>query len=168
MSYHWFCFPGDSVVKNPHANAGDARLIPGLGRSPGEGNGNLLQYSLFMPRKSHGQRGLASSTPWGSKRVGHNLVTKQQQQPLIVIQQCCFKFSCLVIYISCPQLLRWEKNVPSIFRSYFLIFFQFMPLRCVLLNTRYHWFWINKCLKLQAKNVFPHGWKGKYSWEFLT
>ena len=38
-------FPGDAVVQNPHANAGDARnvgLIPGLGRSPGEGNGNQL------------------------------------------------------------------------------------------------------------------------------
>ena len=34
-------FPGGSVVKNPHANAGDA----GLRRSPGEGNGNPLQYS---------------------------------------------------------------------------------------------------------------------------
>ena len=36
------------VVKNPLANAGDARdasLIPGLGRSPGEGNGTPLQYS---------------------------------------------------------------------------------------------------------------------------
>ena len=44
------CFPGDSVVKNPPANAGDtsdAGLIPGLGRSPGEGNGNLLQYSCL-------------------------------------------------------------------------------------------------------------------------
>ena len=40
-------FPGGSVVKNPPANAGDARdlgLIPGLGRSPGEGNGYPLQY----------------------------------------------------------------------------------------------------------------------------
>ena len=33
-----------SVVKNLPANAGDASLIPGLGRSPGEGNGNPLQY----------------------------------------------------------------------------------------------------------------------------
>ena len=38
-------FPGDSVVKNPPANAGDVDLIPGLGRSPGEGNGNPLSYS---------------------------------------------------------------------------------------------------------------------------
>ena len=38
------------VVKNPHANAGDARevsLIPGSGRSPGGGNGNLLQCSCM-------------------------------------------------------------------------------------------------------------------------
>ena len=40
-------FPGDSVVKNPPANTGDAGLIPGLGRSPGEGNGNPLQYSCL-------------------------------------------------------------------------------------------------------------------------
>ena len=40
-------FPGDSVVKNLPAKAGDTRdvgLIPGLGRSPGGGNGNLLPY----------------------------------------------------------------------------------------------------------------------------
>ena len=35
-------FPGDSVIKNLPANSGDAGLIPGLGRSPGEGNGNPL------------------------------------------------------------------------------------------------------------------------------
>ena len=35
-------FPGGSVVKNPPANAGDMSWIPGLGRSPGEGNGNPL------------------------------------------------------------------------------------------------------------------------------
>ena len=37
-------FPGGSVVKNLPANAGDVALIPGLGRSPGEGSGNPLQY----------------------------------------------------------------------------------------------------------------------------
>ena len=36
----------DSVVKNPSANAGDVGLIPGLGRSPGEGN-DPLQYSCL-------------------------------------------------------------------------------------------------------------------------
>ena len=40
-------FPGGSVVKNPPANTGDAGSIPGWGRSPGEGDGNPLQYSCL-------------------------------------------------------------------------------------------------------------------------
>ena len=40
-------FPGGSVVKNLPANAGEAGSIPGLGRSPGEGYGNQLQYSCL-------------------------------------------------------------------------------------------------------------------------
>ena len=39
--------PGGSVVKNPPGNAGDEDLIPGLGRSPREGNGSSLQYSCL-------------------------------------------------------------------------------------------------------------------------
>ena len=53
-------------VKNPLANAEDLRdlgSIPGLGKSPGEGNGNPLQY--FLPGKSHGQRNLAGYSPHG-------------------------------------------------------------------------------------------------------
>ena len=51
-------FPGGTVVENPFANAGDTGdlgLIAGLGRAPGEGNGNPL---VFLPGKSHGQRSL--------------------------------------------------------------------------------------------------------------
>ena len=40
-------FPGDSVAKNLPANAGDSASIPELGRSPGKGNGNPLQYSYL-------------------------------------------------------------------------------------------------------------------------
>ena len=40
-------FPGSAVVKNPPANAGDTGLIPESGRSPGEENGNPLQYSCL-------------------------------------------------------------------------------------------------------------------------
>ena len=46
-------FPGGSVVENPPSSAGDADSIPESGRSPGEGNGNLLWYSFlknFMDR----------------------------------------------------------------------------------------------------------------------
>jgi len=40
-------FPGGSVVKNPPANAGNVGSISGSGKSPGEGNGNPLQYSYL-------------------------------------------------------------------------------------------------------------------------
>ena len=42
-------FPGGSVVKNPsaHRDTGHVDLVPGLERSPGEGNGNPLQYSCL-------------------------------------------------------------------------------------------------------------------------
>jgi len=41
------CFPGVSEVKASASNAGDPGSIPGSGRSPGEGNGNALQYSCL-------------------------------------------------------------------------------------------------------------------------
>ena len=40
-------FPGSSDAKELTYNAGDPSLIPGLGRSPGEGNGYPLQYSCL-------------------------------------------------------------------------------------------------------------------------
>ena len=51
------------MVKNLPAKAGDTDLIPGLGRSPGEGNGNLVS----LPGESDGQRSLAGYSPWGHK-----------------------------------------------------------------------------------------------------
>ena len=42
--YKYKVFPGTSVIKNSLTNAGGTGLIPGSGRSPGEGNGNPLQY----------------------------------------------------------------------------------------------------------------------------
>ena len=46
---------------------GDLGLIPGLGRSPGEGNGNPLQYSCL--ENAHGQRTQAGYSPWGHKEL---------------------------------------------------------------------------------------------------
>ena len=68
-------FRGDLVVKNPLAKGGDSGSVPGLGRSPGEGNGNPLP--VFLPGKSHGRRSLAGYCPWGHKRVRHDLAAKQ-------------------------------------------------------------------------------------------
>ena len=64
-------FPDGSVVKKQKqkqklpAYAGDSGLTPGLGRSPGGGHGNQLQYSGL--ENPHGQRSLADYSPWGLK-----------------------------------------------------------------------------------------------------
>ena len=51
MVNSYVSFSCGSVVKNLPAKTGDGGLIPGSGRSPGEGNGNSLQYScLGIPR----------------------------------------------------------------------------------------------------------------------
>ena len=71
-------FPGVSAVKNLPASAGDLGSIPGSGRSPGEGNGNPVQYScLGHPM----DRGAWWATVHGvQKRAGCNWATDQQQQ----------------------------------------------------------------------------------------
>ena len=51
---NWMGFPGGSAVKNLPASAGDTGLIPGLGRSLGEGNGYLLQDSCLENSMNRG------------------------------------------------------------------------------------------------------------------
>ena len=63
------------MVKNPPARAGgagDLGSVPGLGRSPGEGNGNLLHYSCLENPMDRAWR----ATVLGLQRVGHNLAIK--------------------------------------------------------------------------------------------
>ena len=64
-------FPGGSNSKESTFNSGDPCSIPGLGRSPGGGHGNPLQYSCL--ENPHGQGSLVCM---GSQRVGHNWATK--------------------------------------------------------------------------------------------
>ena len=72
-SIHRSGFPHSSVGKESACNAEDLGSIPGSGRSPGEGNGNPLQYScLENPVDSGAWR----ATVHGVTRVRHDLVTK--------------------------------------------------------------------------------------------
>ena len=60
-------FPGDLDGKEYACNMGDLASIPGLGRSPGEGNGYPLQY--FCLEKPHEQRNLVGYSPWGCQEL---------------------------------------------------------------------------------------------------
>ena len=66
-------FPSGSVVKNLPANtgpAGNVGLVSGLGRSPGGGNGNSIQYSCL--KKNPRDRGAWQVTAHGVEKIGHN------------------------------------------------------------------------------------------------
>ena len=69
-------FPGGSEVKVSAWNAGDLGLILGSGRSPGEGNGNPLQYSCLENPMEGGAGGLQSM---GSQRVRHDWAKKKKK-----------------------------------------------------------------------------------------
>ena len=63
------------MVKNPPANAGDARdadWIPGSGRSPGGRNGNPLQYSCLKNPMDRGQ----ATVSWDHKELGTTTIGK--------------------------------------------------------------------------------------------
>ena len=66
-------FPHSSIGKESACNAGDPGSIPGSGKSPGEGNGNLLQYSCL---ENPTDRGAWQATVHRAARVGHDLSTK--------------------------------------------------------------------------------------------
>ena len=70
-------FPGGSAVKNLLAKAGDVGSIARIGKIPRRRKWQLTP--VFLPGKSHGQRSLAGSSPWGHKRIRHDSATKQQQ-----------------------------------------------------------------------------------------
>ena len=91
-------FPGSSDGKATAYNAGDLGSIPGLGKSPGGGNGNAFQYSCL--ESPHGQRSLARYSPWSRKesdtterlstqgRVHSNMAAGRQVRPLWLGKQC--------------------------------------------------------------------------------
>ena len=64
------------MVKDSTCKAGDLSLIPGLGRSPGERNGNPFQ----LPGESHGQRSLVAYSPWGRKELDMTVTEYAKEQ----------------------------------------------------------------------------------------
>ena len=75
------------MVKNPPASARDAqrcRFNPWVRKIPW--SRKWQPTPIFVPGKSHEQRSLAGYSPWGHKRVGHDLVIKQQQQIMCLVE----------------------------------------------------------------------------------
>ena len=105
-------FPDGTVVKNLPANVGDARdtgLISGLGRSPGVGNGNPLQYFCLENPIDRGAWWVIESM--GSERVGHDWAhvhAHTHKQSREVESSQCIKFFLMVSFALCCV---WSKSV---------------------------------------------------------
>ena len=136
-------FPGGSVVKNPPANAGDAVSIPEWGRSPWRRKWS--PSPVFLSGKSHGWRSLMGYSPQGCNRVGHDLVTKQQQHILfnsdIWVSSAFQPFVLLLV----PLFLQW-----GIFSSPFSVVSH-------ILQTHCGYYFFHKAFPC------PNDWKSKSS-----
>ena len=119
-TWTWIHFPGDSDGKASVYNVRDLGSTPGLGRFPGEGNGNPLQYScLENPMEGGAWCRLLSV---GSQRVRHDWVTSLSQYILIypwVYYMCISKHINVCIYLCVcvykeraggMNLLYWPRN----------------------------------------------------------
>ena len=67
--------------KESACNPGDNRFYPWVRKISWRGKWQPIP--VFLPGKSHGRRSLVGYSPFDHKRVGHNLVTKQQQKHLL-------------------------------------------------------------------------------------
>ena len=93
-------FPGGSVGKNPPANAG--MQVPSLGQED-PWRRKWQPIPVFLPGKSHVQRSLAGYSPWGCKRIGHDLGNKQLYTHIMVYH--LFGYS-----IQLSKLLLWKTE----------------------------------------------------------
>ena len=98
-------FPGDSDSKESACNVEDLSLTPGLGRSPGRGHGNPLQYSCL--ENPHGLRNMVGYAPWGCKEL-------HTTQPKITHNTASWQSVFMVF-----------ANIYYIFSQYFLFHFIF-------------------------------------------
>ena len=69
-NFSFWISTGSSVSKESTCSTGDPDLIPGSGRSPGEGNGKRPQYPCLENPMDRGS--LMGCSPWGLQRVGHD------------------------------------------------------------------------------------------------
>ena len=120
-----FSFPGGSVGKEATCNAGDLVSTSGSGRSPGEGNGNQLQYSCLEVSMN---RGACKATVLRLQRVKHNWATNTF--PFAVFSWVQL-LTCVQLYVT-PWTAARQASL-SITNSWSLL--KFMSIALVMLSN---------------------------------
>ena len=113
-------FSGGSDGKESAWNAGDLGSIHGLGRSPGKGNGNPLQYSCLG--KSTGWRSLVGYSPWGCKEMDMTERLHFYFWKLYILKYI-YIYIYIWIYIYILKTIRnwWKKLMTKINRKIFFV-----------------------------------------------
>ena len=139
---HLYCtqwgFPGGSNGKGSTSNVGDLSSVPGLGRSPGGGHGNPVQY--FCLENPHGQRSLAEYSLWGRKESDMNEQINTAQSTWTIIH-CYFRNFRSFDFFRKPLDLKsvcWvliQLNHPSLmnFTCYIIFRFSFHLVSCLFI-----------------------------------
>ena len=119
-------FPCSLVGKESACSAGDPGLMPGLGRSPGEGNGNPLQYPCLEKLTD---RGAWWAAVRGSQRVGHNQAINPNSYLEYIRGFIGSSADKKKIHLQCrrPQLHSWVRKIPGEGDGY--------PLQCSCLEN---------------------------------
>ena len=122
-----FIFPGGSDCKESACSKEDLGSIPGLGRSPGEGHDNPLQYScLENPR---GQRSLVGCCPWGCKESDRIEWLRTAQKhilakiPIVFYISLCAWASFTTVKLYLEYQAQWRKHNMLQFVCLLLFFF---------------------------------------------
>ena len=153
---------GYSDGKASACNVGDPGSIPGSGRSPGEGNGNPLQYCCL---ENSTDRGTLQATVHGVAVVGHDLVTKPPPQPLFPEMHFFIQVSkgsvTLFIFHTRKPSLQWYTSLCSWPRVLTLISL-LLKVQVFFCHTR-DW----QAVTLFFRFVFLNCGAGKESWESL-
>ena len=100
------------VVKDPPSDAGS---IPGLGKSPGESNGNPLEYSCL--ENPHGQRSLGGYSPWGCKELdtAEHLSIQHTLEAIKKKNTCKTEYICLLPSIPSSRDSQWSPTGHTLF-----------------------------------------------------
>ena len=83
------------------------------------GSRNYQPIPVFLPGKSRGWRNLVGYSPWGLKKVRHNLATKQQllSQALLKHKESIYTYFVLRVLYAIPKVILREENIKKIIRE---------------------------------------------------
>ena len=116
ITYKLYCcaVAQSSVGEESACNAGDPGLTPGLGRFPGGGNGNPLQYSCL---ENHMDRGAWRTTVHGVTKSQTQL--SDQTTTIYKLYICMLPILAISLLRICPKKIIWEKNKNLRLRIFF-------------------------------------------------